>query len=171
MSPEARNGESVTAARFRELLGHLAGGVAVVTTVAGDGTPRGLTATSVCSVSLIPPLVLACLGADAKTREAIRETGTYALNFLHSAGRTLADRFASSAPDKFEDLQWATGPGGSPLLDPILAWVECEVEREIEAGDHAIFIARVRAGGLEHPGGDPLLHFRGRYYPSLGVGA
>ena len=43
--------------RFRQLLGRFATGVAVVTTRTEDGRDVGMTANSVSSVSLVPPLV------------------------------------------------------------------------------------------------------------------
>jgi len=169
MSVDPRSANGVKPARFRELMGRLAGGITVVTTVARDGTPRGLTATAVCAVSLSPPLVLVCLGTDTQTCQAIRDTRLYALNFLHDAGRTLSDRFASSINDKFRGVEWAPGPGGCPILEQTLGWAECEVEQEVEAGDHAILVARLVAGDLRDTGRGPLLHYRGLYHSSARV--
>ena len=149
---------------FREVMGRLAGGVTVVTALGGDGRPRGFTATAVCSVSLVPPLVLVCVGADAATPGAIREAGRYALNFLRSEDTATADRFAGSKGTKFEGVEWVAAPGGSPLLPGGLAWVECTVENEVEAGDHTIFIGRVAAAAIESAQEPPLVHFGGRYH-------
>lgn len=149
---------------FREVMGRLAGGVTVVTALGGDGLPRGFTATAVCSVSLVPPLVLVCVGTDANTPGAIREAGRYALSFLHSEDTASADRFAGSKGRKFEGVEWVVAPGGSPLLPGVLAWVECDVEREVDAGDHTIFIGRVTAAAIESATGSPLVHFGGRYH-------
>jgi flavin reductase (DIM6/NTAB) family NADH-FMN oxidoreductase RutF len=154
---------------FREVMGHLAGGVTVVTALGGDGQPRGFTATAVCSVSLDPPLVLVCVGRDASTPGAIREAGRYALNFLSSEDMASANRFAGSKGGKFEGVEWADGPGGSPLLPGVLAWVECDVERDVEAGDHTIFIGRVTAAAIQSAQGSPLVHFGGRYHTVTGL--
>lgn len=149
---------------FREVMGRLAGGVTVVTALGGDGLPRGFTATAVCSVSLVPPLVLVCVGRDANTSGAIRETRRYALNFLRSEDAASADRFAGSKGTKFEGVEWVDAPGGSPLLPGVLAWVECHVERDVEAGDHTIFIGRVTAAAIQSAQETPLVHFGGRYH-------
>jgi flavin reductase (DIM6/NTAB) family NADH-FMN oxidoreductase RutF len=149
---------------FREVMGCLAGGVTVVTARDAEGDPRGFTATAVCSVSLDPPLVLVCVGRDAHTLEAIRASGRYALNFLRSGDTPNSDRFAGSEGPKFQGLEWAAAPSGSPLLPGALAWVECEVEQEVEAGDHTVFIGRVTQGRVEPPDGAPLVHFGGRYH-------
>lgn len=154
---------------FREVMGRLAGGVTVVTALGGDGLPRGFTATAVCSVSLVPPLVLVCVGRAANTPGAIREAGRYALNFLRSGDAASADRFAGSKGKKFAGVEWVDAPGGSPILPGVLAWVECEVERELEAGDHTIFIGRVTAAAIQSAQENPLVHFGGRYHTVAGL--
>ena len=155
---------SVNSAAFREAMGHLAGGVTVVTTVNAAGEPHGFTATAVCSVSLDPPLVLVCVGFQGKTLSAIRESGRYALNFLHRDGTANSARFSGSDDRKFDDLDWTAAPDGSPLLTQALAWAECAVEREIEAGDHVVFIGRVTSAEGGRVAGTPLIHFKGRYH-------
>jgi len=145
-------------------MGRLAGGVTVVTALDGDGSPRGFTATAVCSVSLDPPLVLVCVAREARTPAAIRDAGRYALNFLHSGDASSSDRFAASGGSKFDGVEWAAAPGGAPLLSGVLAWVECEVEFDVEAGDHTIFVGRVTAAEIEMANESPLVHFGGRYH-------
>jgi len=154
---------------FREVMGCLAGGVTIVTSITADGRPHGLTATAVCSVSLDPPLVLVCVDRNSQTLEVVRASRRYALNLLRSTHRSTSDRFAGSDGLKFEALEWKPAPGGSPLLPGALAWVECEVESSVEAGDHTVFIGRVTAGQIGD-GGDPLVHFRGRYHTVSGLG-
>ncbi len=148
---------------FRSVMGRLAGGVVVVTGRGAAGEPRGLTATAVCSVSLSPPLVLVCVANRSQTLAAIGETGRYAINVLSSEGIEDSRRFASADERKFDGVGWTPAPGGSPLLPGLLAWVECDVERTIEAGDHTVFIGRVTDGRVEREGADPLVHFDGSY--------
>ena len=155
---------SLTPGTFREVMGRLAGGVTVVTTMDGDGQPRGFTATAVCSVSLDPPLVLVCVGREGHTAAAIREAGHYALNFLHSGDTSNSDRVAASGGSKFAGVEWATAPGGAPLLPGVLAWVACEVDIEFEAGDHTVLVGRVTAAEIEMADGAPLVHFGGQYH-------
>ena len=154
---------SVAPAAFRRAFAELAGGVVVVTSRGDDGEPVGLTATSVCSVSLTPPLVLACIGGGSATGEAIRASGRFALHFLSEGQRSLASRVAVSGVDKFAGLEPFTGELGLPLLDGCLATCECEVERTVEAGDHAVFIGRVVTARAADGSGAPLLWFRRDY--------
>lgn len=153
----------VSEARFRHVLGHLAGGVAVVTSLGPDGGPRGLTATAVCSVSLDPPLVLASLARTSHTHEGVRQSGVFALNLLAGDQEALAVRFAREDPRKFEGLEVDTAATGAPLLAEALAFVDCTVEREIPAGDHTLFLGRAEAAAVRRDGGEPLVYHLGRY--------
>ncbi len=169
-SPTERGGVAPT--DFRDALAELAGGVAVITSTGPDGEPVGLTATSVCSVSLEPPLVLACIGGGSTTGRAIRSSGRFALNFLSEDQRSVASRFAVSGVDKFAGLEHGTGERGLPLLAGCLATCECDVERTVEAGDHAVFIGRVVSVRTADGRGAPLLWFRrgyGRLAPAGGA--
>ena len=136
----------------------------MVTASDREGAPVGLTATSVCSVSLEPPLVLVCIGASSRTHEAIVVNGRYAINVLGAGNRSISERFAGSGPDKFDGLSWESGRQGLPLLSDAIAACECEVEQAVPAGDHTIFISRVlSASANEHTGSGPLLWYRGAH--------
>lgn len=148
---------------FRRALAHLVGGVVIVTTRDGEGEPRGMTATAVCSVSLDPPLVMACMSRSSSTHAALVESGVFALNILPEAARGLAQRFASSSGDKFEGVHVGVGGTGAPILSVALAHCDCEVERSVAAGDHTIFIGRVVSADSGPEGQGPLVYFRGRY--------
>lgn len=149
---------------FRNVLGRLAGGVAVVTTRTDDGAARGMTATSVCSVSLSPPLVLACLARTSETHEAVAEVGHFALNFLAEGDEALARHFAGTAPDKYGGIEAEEAATGAPILPGALAWCDCAVVDSRLAGDHTVYIGRVEAAGVGE--GDrraPLVYYHGRY--------
>jgi len=155
---------TVDSADFKRALARLAGGIVVVTAIDAEGVPAGLTATSVCSVSLSPPLVLVCLGTGSRTHDAIAASGRYALNVLGAGQLALSARFARSEENKFEGLDWAPGRHGSPLLAGAIAACECEIEQAVPAGDHTIFIARViDAVAIEGFETQPLLWFRGAH--------
>ena len=164
---------AVSIERFRDVLGRLAGGVCVVTTRGPDGQPRGLTATSVCSVSLEPPLVLVCLASSSRTHDAIGASGVFAVNFLGAADAEVADRFAGADEEKFAGLASREEATGAPLLSRGLGYCDCVVTQRIPAGDHTVFIGQVEAaaasGSVADPG-LPLLHYRGAYLPALDDG-
>ncbi len=146
---------------FRRVLGHFAAGIAAVTTVDDDG-PTGMVVVSFTSVSLDPPLVSFCADKGSGTWARIASTGSFCVNVLRHDQQAVCDRLASKGPDKFDGLTWEPGPTGSPVLPGVLAWIDCDLEQAIEAGDHWIVLGRVIALGAE---GEhlPLVFFRGGY--------
>ena len=57
---------AVDHAQFRQLLGRFATGVYVITAREADGRPQGMTANSLSSISLVPPLVLLSASTTAR---------------------------------------------------------------------------------------------------------
>lgn len=156
---------TVSADTFRETLSFLPGGVTVVTAREPDGSPAGLTATAVCSVSLRPPLVLVCVEDGSSTRAAIAREGSFAVNLLDEEQAPMARRFAGGRTDKFDDVPWATAETGAPVLEAAVGYVDCRVDQRLdEAGDHEIFIGEVLAAEVFRPGArNPLVYYLGEY--------
>lgn len=156
--------------RFREVLGRLAGGVVIVTARRPDGTPSGMTATAVCSASLVPPLVLACLDVGTHTHDAVEASGAFAVHLLAEGEADLARRFGGDGGDKFRGLGVSTAATGSPLLASGLGFCDCSVVGTLPAGDHTIFVGRVEAAESRGPEArGPLVYFRGVYHPLAGA--
>jgi 3-hydroxy-9,10-secoandrosta-1,3,5(10)-triene-9,17-dione monooxygenase reductase component len=153
--------EGVDPARFRTVLGHFATGVTIVTG-GGEGGPAGVSANSFTSVSLDPPLVLVCMAHSSGTWPRIRETGAFAVNFLGEDQEEIGRRFGARGPDRFSGLGWDAGVTGSPVLAESLAFVDCRIEDEYEAGDHVIVVGRVVDLGVIQEG-RPLIFWRGGY--------
>jgi flavin reductase (DIM6/NTAB) family NADH-FMN oxidoreductase RutF len=152
----------VEPSEFRRILGHWASGVAIVSTTTAAGEPRGLTVNAVASVSLTPPLVLACIETVADSHDPIRDAGYFAISVLAQDGERVARRFAGDeTADKFRGVAWHTEVTGAPVLDAALAWVDCRVREALDGGDHTIFVGQVVAGDARE--GDPLVYYRGGY--------
>jgi flavin reductase (DIM6/NTAB) family NADH-FMN oxidoreductase RutF len=147
--------------RFRSVMGRFATGVTVVTATSPEG-PVGLTANAVCSLSLDPLLLLVCFDNEARTLPVVREAGRFGVNVLRSDQEALARLFASKAPEREKFAGVAhTVHDGIPVIEGVLAWVGCRLERLIPGGDHTIGIGAVEAAEAGH--GEPLLWFRGSY--------
>ncbi|MBS1883168.1 MAG: flavin reductase family protein [Actinobacteria bacterium] len=139
-------------------------GVAVVTTCDAHGAKRGLTTTAVCSVSIDPPMVLACVDRSSRTLPALLWRREFVLNFLRWGEHQVGDLFASKGDEKFADVGWTLSPRGLPALTRhTLSWVECELSREIEAGDHVILIGAVTAIEPPYDAHEPLLYCQRSY--------
>jgi flavin reductase (DIM6/NTAB) family NADH-FMN oxidoreductase RutF len=150
--------------QMRDVMGHFATGVSVVTARAEDGGPVGTTANAISSVSLDPPLLLACLARSSETLAAVRDEGRFAINILAAEQREHSDRFArkGDAVGAYE-VEFHDHDLGVPVLPGALATIACEVEAIHPAGDHEIVVGL--AHHLEHrePGAKPLLFYRGTY--------
>ncbi|MGH3756938.1 flavin reductase family protein [Actinophytocola sp.] len=143
---------------FRELMNVFPSGVTVVTTQDPDGTPHGLTCTSMCSVSLRPPILLACLHNHSQTLASVLRQGTFAVNLLHAGGRRAAEVFASAVRDRFAAVHWDRTPRrGLPwLTSDAHAVAECDVVEATVAGDHVVVFGQVD-GVLTRPQ-NPLMY-------------
>ena len=145
---------------FRRVLGHLATGVTVLTAYGEEG-PVGMAANSVASVSLDPPLILFCPAKSSTTWPSLRAAGSFCVNVMAGHHEELTRRFALKDADRFSGLDYLERPTG-PALEDAVAWVECSLRDEHDAGDHTIVIADVLAmDAFEERA--PLVFFRGRY--------
>ena len=147
--------------RFRAVMGHFATGVAIVTASAPHG-PVGMTANAVCSLSLDPLLLLVCFDNGARTLPEVERAKRFGVNVLAAGQQALARRFASKEDTKFADVPHSVHDG-IPVIDGTLAWVGCDLERLVPAGDHTIGIGAVHAAELGADGLEPLVWFRAGY--------
>lgn len=158
--PSAR---SVDTARFRQVVGHFATGVTVITAV-HDGAPTGFTAQSFTSLSLDPPLITFFPGKEVASWPVIEAAGTFAVNILEAHQEALCRTFASKGADKFDGVGWHAGKAtGAPVLDGVLAWIEGRIEAVHDGGDHLIVVGRVADLAVTDVEGAPLLFYRGGF--------
>jgi flavin reductase (DIM6/NTAB) family NADH-FMN oxidoreductase RutF len=163
---------AVTGEEFVAIMAAFPTGVAIVTAVDVDGTPRGLTTNAVTSASLDPPILLVCLDLTSRTLPAVRRSGRFAVNFMSAGCEAVCRKFASKADDKFDHVRWEPGLGGVPLLSGhAVAFAECVVRDDLEVGDHAVLTGLVEAGSPPESAGEPLVYFRRAYHPAQGAGA
>lgn len=160
LPPEYRAGSDMRT--LRDALGCFATGVTIVTAMAPDGSPVGLTANSFTSLSLDPPLLLVCIARTASSLPALDAASHFAVNVLHIGQQPASTRFARSGGDRFAEIAWEAGEFGAPLIRGSLASFECARHAAHEGGDHVILVGRVEKARFE-PRRDPLLYFRGRY--------
>jgi 3-hydroxy-9,10-secoandrosta-1,3,5(10)-triene-9,17-dione monooxygenase reductase component len=151
---------TVGQARFREVLGHFATGVTVVTAME-DAVPVGFTCQAFTSLSLDPPMVALAPSKSSTSWPRMVAAGAFCINILGEHQEALGRAFAVSGGDKFSGVGWHQGSAGTPVLDGTLAWVECELMAIIDAGDHELVTGRVLDLGVG--AGGPLLFYRGGF--------
>ncbi|MCI0144059.1 flavin reductase [Arthrobacter bambusae] len=150
------------ARRYRNVLGHFPTGVVVITAIATNGEPVGMAVGSFTSVSLDPPLVAFLPDKSSSTFPKIREAGSFCVNVLSTAQESVCRAFATKNADRFSATGWRPSESGAPILNGVVAWLECSIESTYEAGDHHIVIGAVKNLAVENPS-VPLLFFQGGY--------
>jgi 3-hydroxy-9,10-secoandrosta-1,3,5(10)-triene-9,17-dione monooxygenase reductase component len=147
-------------ARFREVLGHFATGVTIVTALE-EGLPVGFSCQSFSALSLDPPMVVLAPARSSTSWPRIRAAGAFCVNILGEHQEAVCRAFAISGGDKFSGVGWRPGITGAPVIDGSLAVVECELGEIFEGGDHEIVTGSVVA--LDVGEGGPLLFYRGGF--------
>lgn len=156
---------SVPPTTFRDACALFATGVAVACVADPEGNPHGLTINSFTGVSLAPPLILICIDGGCKLLQYFRISQFFAVNVLNHTQQNLSVAFAVKPERRFEGVAWRPGHTGAPLLDDVLATIECRATSVIEAGDHAVIFGEVVHASLST--GEPLLYYN-RSYRTLG---
>jgi flavin reductase (DIM6/NTAB) family NADH-FMN oxidoreductase RutF len=146
---------------FRRACSRFATGVAVAGAVDAKGVPHGLTVNSFSSVSLDPPLILICLAHTIAAIEVFRQSRHFGLSILRAGQSEISERFATRLDDRFESLAWRRGQTGVPLLEGVLATIECQTVHQVTAGDHDIFIGEMLYANAGQ--GEPLIYFASDY--------
>lgn len=118
--------------------------VTVVTTNDGNEI-YGMTVSSFTSVSLKPPLVMACISKDSDTHDPIIRAKKFAVNLLSHEQAPISERFAmkASSKEKFKDISYRMSDLKLPIIEGSLANMQCKLWDYYEAGDHTIFIGEV----------------------------
>jgi flavin reductase (DIM6/NTAB) family NADH-FMN oxidoreductase RutF len=154
---------AVSGDELREAMRRFPAGVSVLTASAG-GTRIGVTVGSLVSLSLEPPLVGVAIGVHTSPHLLLREAGRFVVNVLAGDQERLARHFAAGVPPiaLWEGIALRESDRPEPLLDGALAWLECGIEAEHPAGDHALLVASVHSTelGREAPG---LVYVGGAY--------
>ncbi len=157
--------EPVTPATLRGAMGCMATGVCVVTTLS-DGDDVAMTANSVTSVSLDPPLLLVCIDRHARFHGAIVDSGRWGVSILDATAHAISSACARpnrSRSGQLTDIGHHRGSSGVALLDASVATMECVTESVFPGGDHDIVVGRIVSVARRGEGVHPLLFHQGGY--------
>jgi flavin reductase (DIM6/NTAB) family NADH-FMN oxidoreductase RutF len=168
-------GVAGSAEALQQVMRQFASGVTVVTALR-QGIKHAMTATAVCSVSLVPPLILVCVSRSSRFHEAVTVTDAWCVSLLSADQERVARHFANKGRDllsQFDHVPYRPSPlSGTPLIDGALAWMECVTYGQYDGGDHTIMV-----GELVHASGPPsrndrvqrapLTYYQGTYSPNV----
>jgi flavin reductase len=153
---------SVEATEFRLAMRNLASGVAIVATGTNEGR-RGLTVSSVTSLSMEPPCLLVGINTNSETHDAILANRGFGISLLGSDQQDLALRFAGrdgvKGFQRFQAAPWEEGMLGVPILQTAISSLECVLHHHQVIGTHGLFIGRIVA--TREGEGSPLVNFQG----------
>lgn len=122
---------------------------------ASEGEVNIFTANWLTQVSFEPPLLAISVENDSKSLPMIKRSRAFTVNVYRSGARELAGKLGKSAlrqPDKLDGIAYTPGENGCPVLQDALAWVACEVQHVVEAGDSTLLIAQVVDAGVQGEG-------------------
>ncbi|MET8982771.1 flavin reductase family protein [Streptomyces sp. NPDC004539] len=136
-------------------------GVTVVTTMDGE-TPRGLAVNAFSSVSLDPATVMVCVQRTSSTHDCLFRANHLAINILSTDQLDVVATFAGKAADKFANVEWESGPFGSPLIARSGARMEAEIRERLQASTHTVFICRVVHASVDDR--SPMVYSAGRFF-------
>ncbi|WP_417234276.1 flavin reductase family protein [Arthrobacter sp.] len=165
---QGARGRAGLADAFREAFAAHPSGVAVIT-AAGPRGPVGLTASSVISVAVAPPVLAFSLSSTRGSVGALLASSQLAVHLLTSADEELARRFSAAGIDRFgPDLDWHPAPTGEPLLETRGTILRCRVLTRTPVAGSSLVAAQVTdilvVGTTAVPSEGPLVHFRRGYH-------
>jgi flavin reductase (DIM6/NTAB) family NADH-FMN oxidoreductase RutF len=154
------------AARFRDAMARLAGGVAIVACL-DHGQPRGLLVSSLTSLSTEPPRMLFCVRKAAGSHSALHRADRCSLSVLSDQQGEEAARFSNPAlgAQRFTSPDWRVAPGDPPLHAGAVIAMMGRIGQRTDAGSHTVFFFDVET--IETSPASPLIYFE-RRFRSLG---
>jgi len=153
--------------QFRAAMRQVAGAVTVVTTRGVNGEARGVTATAVCSLTVDPPSVVACINRDTWVGQFAPESRNFCVNVLARDQQPIAETFAGrttlAAAERFQVGNWSESHTGAPVLTGAIASFDCELEQAVDFATHVILIGRVLQTVSADAASEPLVYVDGAF--------
>jgi flavin reductase (DIM6/NTAB) family NADH-FMN oxidoreductase RutF len=128
--------------RLRQAFGCFPTGVTAVCAMA-QGGPAGLAANSFTSVSLDPALVSVCMACASTTWPVLRDLPAVGISVLAESHASICRTLAAKGIDRFAKVSWEASDSGAVFIHGAVLWLECHLEEEFAAGDHAIALLRI----------------------------
>lgn len=148
--------------RFRAVLGRFPTGVVAVTGMS-EGEPVGMTIGTFMSLSVDPPLVSFAVDHRSRSWPRIRRSGSFCVNVFSELQEDLCRVFATSGAERLRGVCWVPSRLGCPIIEGILAWIDCELYSIHRTGDHDLVIGLVRDLDVREAGVGPLLFVQRRF--------
>ncbi len=132
---------------FLEVFRRHGAGVAIVTLNKPSGEPTGFTATSLASLSLLPPRASFNMSIMASSYPAISSADTLLIHTLSVDNLGLAKQFSGDANERFAGIDLLDGPDGLPLLPGASGYLHGKIVARHTVGDAAMIAVEILGGG------------------------
>ncbi|MDH6237208.1 flavin reductase family protein [Cryobacterium sp. CG_9.6] len=156
-------------AAFKHAFRRHAAGVAAVTTLTAEGKPVGFTATSLASLSAVPPLATFNMARSASTWPAIVENDHVIIHMLGARSRAVAEKLAGPNEQRFVGDHWHVGPYGLPVLNDVTSWMLGRIVERVSVHNSAIVVVQIEDGGIGADDDALLYHERAYRIPGEAV--
>ena len=148
---------------LRAAFGCIPQGVTAVCALDGDGTPHGIAASSLTTVSLDPPLISLCMANTSRTWPRLRGLPRLGVSVLSHRQNAACRALAAQCDNRFADINWIATDDGAVLLDGAVLWMDCSVDNEMAAGDHQLILLRIHRLSAR-PELEPLVFHASRFH-------
>jgi len=156
-------------AAFKHAFRRHAAGVAAITTLAPDGTPVGFTATSLASLSAVPPLATFNMARSASSWAAITAAERVVIHMLGASNRSIAEKLAGPHLERFSGDHWHPGPYGLPILVGVTSWMMGRIVERVSVHNNAVVVVQIEGGGMGSDDQALLYHERTYRVPGAAV--
>lgn len=153
---------SIDQAAFRRAMSQFATGVTVITVRSGERV-HGMTANTFTSLSLEPPLILFCVGKQARLAGLLGDDARFAVSVLGAHQEAISRHFAGSQRAELVDRNYLQEGPAAPMVPDALVNLSCVLEAVHDGGDHWIVVGRVFEIHEPSQPRPPLVFFRSRY--------
>ncbi|MBA4863596.1 flavin reductase family protein [Streptomyces sp. PSKA54] len=153
--------------QLRRAYGCFPSGVTAVCALEGE-EPVGMAASSFTCVSLDPGLVSMCVQNSSATWPRLRRTRRLGISVLAEHHTDACRALSLTTGNRFAGVGWSAGPGGAVFVHDAVAWLECSIQGEVPAGDHAIALLAIHALRIE-PDRQPLVFHGSRFRQLVAV--
>lgn len=148
---------------FRHCMGNFATGVVVVTTSSADGANHGVTISSFASLSLNPPLIMFGLDKQAHIHHHFIESQKFIVNILSENQQDISQNFAHPSSVDWLSIEYDESEiTKSPILKGANAFIECDLHKTLDGGDHTIMVGKV-VNLKTLSDNPPLVYYKGQY--------
>ena len=151
---------------FKHAFRRHAAGVAIVTSLAADGSPVGFTATSLASLSAVPPLATFNMARSASSWPAIADNDRVVIHMLGARNQAIAQIMSGPAAERFTGDHWHAGPHGLPVLNGVTSWMVGRIIERVSVHNNAVVVVQIEEGGMGADDEALLYHERGYRVPS-----